>query len=49
LVVRTHDGRSRSFELADFVSVADFDARLDRAISELGVGVEIKEHPFGCQ
>jgi hypothetical protein len=28
LLVRTHDGRSRSFELADGIAVADFDARL---------------------
>ena len=27
LIVRTHDGRNRSFELADGVPVADFDAR----------------------
>jgi Family of unknown function (DUF5996) len=47
LVVRTHDGRSRSFELDDGVSVADFDARLHQALSELEVDVEIKEHPFG--
>jgi hypothetical protein len=47
LVVRTHDDRSRSFELADGVPVADFDARLHRALSELGVDVEVKEHPFG--
>jgi hypothetical protein len=47
LVVCTRDGRSRSFELADGVPVADFDARLHQALSELGVDVEIKEHPFG--
>jgi hypothetical protein len=47
LVVRTDDGRSRSFSLAEGVSVADFDARLHRVLSELGVDVEIREHPFG--
>jgi hypothetical protein len=47
LLVRTHDGRSRSFELADGVPVADFDVRLHRALSELGVDVEINERPFG--
>ena len=47
LVVRTDDGRSRSFELAGGVPVADFDARLHDALSELGVDVEIKEQPFG--
>ena len=47
LLVRTHDGRSRSFELADGVPVADFDAWLHRELSELGIDVEIKEQPFG--
>jgi len=47
LLVRTHDGRNRSFGLADGVPVADFDARLHRTLGELGVDVEIKEHPFG--
>jgi hypothetical protein len=47
LLVRTHDGRTRSFDLADGVPVADFDARLHKALSELGIDVEIKEHPFG--
>jgi hypothetical protein len=47
LVVRAHDGRSRSFGLADGVPVADFDVRLHEALVELGVDVEIKEHPFG--
>jgi hypothetical protein len=47
LVVRTHDGESRSFALADGVPVADFDAQLHQALGELGVDVEIKEDPFG--
>jgi hypothetical protein len=47
LLVRTHDGRSRSFGLAHGVPVADFDARLHQALRELGVDVEIKEQPFG--
>ena len=47
LLVRTHDGRVRSFDLAEGVPVADFDGRLHAALSELGVDVEIKEHPFG--
>jgi uncharacterized protein DUF5996 len=47
LIVRTHDGRSGSFELADGVPVADFDARLHEALRELGVDVAIKEEPFG--
>ena len=47
LLVRTHDGRARSFDLAGGIPVADFDARLHEALSELGIDVEIKEHPFG--
>jgi hypothetical protein len=47
LLVRTHDDRIRSFDLADGVPVANFDARLHEALSELGIDVEIKEHPFG--
>jgi hypothetical protein len=47
LIVRAHDGRTRSFELADGVPVADFDARLHEALGELGVDVGIREEPFG--
>jgi hypothetical protein len=47
LVVRAGDGRTRSFELAGGVPVADFDARLHETLSELGVDVTIKEQPFG--
>jgi hypothetical protein len=47
LVVRTADGRSRSFELGDGVAVADFDARLHAMLGDLGIDVEIKEEPFG--
>ena len=47
LLVRTHDGRTRSFGLADGVPVADFDARLHETLSELGIDVEINERPFG--
>jgi hypothetical protein len=47
LIVRTHDGRTRSFELGDGVPVADFDARLHETLRELGVDVAIKEQPFG--
>jgi Family of unknown function (DUF5996) len=47
LLVRTHDGRVRSFELADGVPVADFDARLHETLSELVVDVAIREQPFG--
>ena len=47
LVVRTLDGRTRAFPLADGLSVADFDARLHDALAELGVDVAIREEPFG--
>jgi Family of unknown function (DUF5996) len=46
LLISTHDGRKRSFGLAEGVPVADFDARLHQALGELGVDVEIKEDPF---
>jgi len=47
LLVRTHDGRSRSLELAGGVPVADFDASLHRELNELGIDVQIREQPFG--
>ena len=47
LVVRTADGRTRSFELGDGLSVADFDARIHTTLGELRVDVEIREQPFG--
>ena len=47
LVVQTSDGRESSFELADGVPVAEFDARLHETLAELGVDVEIREQPFG--
>lgn len=47
LVVRTLDGRTCTFSLANGVSVADFLARLHSALDELGVDVEIQEKPFG--
>jgi hypothetical protein len=47
LIVRTHDGRSRSLALADGVPVAAFDTWLHRKLGELGIDVEIKEQPFG--
>jgi Family of unknown function (DUF5996) len=46
LIVRTADGRTRSFELRSGLSVAEFDARLHAILAELGVDVEIKEEPF---
>jgi hypothetical protein len=47
LVVRTADGRTRSFAFENGLSVADFDARVHSALRELEVDVEIKEQPFG--
>ena len=47
LVVRTGDGRTRSFELAGGVSVADFDTRIHATLADLGIDVDIKEQPFG--
>ena len=47
LIVRTADGRTRSFELGDGVPVADFDARIHTTLGELGIDVEIREQPFG--
>ena len=46
-VVRTADGRTRAFELAGGVAVADFDARMHATLAELGIDVQIKEEPFG--
>ena len=47
LIVRTADGRTKSFELASGVPVADFDARIHATLKELGIDVAIKEEPFG--
>lgn len=47
VLVRTADGRNRSFELGDGVTVADFYRRLRALLAELGIDVEIKEQPFG--
>jgi hypothetical protein len=47
LVVRTADGRTRSFGPGSGLPVADFDARIHAILGELGVDVDIKEEPFG--
>jgi hypothetical protein len=47
LIIRTADGRTKSFELGSGLSVADFDARLHAKLRELGLDVEIREQPFG--
>ena len=49
LLVWTHDGRSRSFELAEGVAVTDFEAHLHQVLGELGIDVAMKEHPFGVR
>lgn len=45
LIVRTMDGRTRSFPLGS--SVAEFDASLHAMLRELGIDVPIDERPFG--
>ncbi len=47
VIVRTADGRTRSFELIDGLSVAEFDARIHALLGELGVDVQINEKPYG--
>jgi Family of unknown function (DUF5996) len=47
LVVRTADGRTRSFGLGNGLPVADFDAAIHAELAELGIDVDIKEKPFG--
>ena len=47
LVIRTADGRVRSFELGGGLAVADFDARVHSILRELGFDVQIREEPFG--
>lgn len=45
LVVRTADGRTRSFALGS--SVAEFDKELHATLAELGIDVAINERPYG--
>ncbi len=47
LVVRTADGRTRSFGLGSGLPVADFDARIHAILRQLGIDIDIKEEPFG--
>jgi hypothetical protein len=47
LVVQTTDGRTRSFELGDGMSVADFDEQLHATLGDLAIDVPIREQPFG--
>ncbi len=47
LVIATNGGEIESFELADCLSVAEFDRRLHTALGRLGIDVEIRESPFG--
>jgi hypothetical protein len=46
LVVLSSDGRTKRFDLAEGVTVADFSARIHQALADLGVDVAIKEDPF---
>jgi hypothetical protein len=46
VIVRTADGRAKSFQLGDGVPVAEFDAQLHGRLAELGVDVAIKEEPY---
>ena len=43
LVVRTGDGRTKSFELGAGLPVADFDAATPRVLAELGIDIAIRE------
>jgi hypothetical protein len=47
LVIRTGDGRTRSFELGTGLPVADFDALLHASLADLGLDIAIKQRPFG--
>jgi hypothetical protein len=47
LVVTTHRGDVRSFELANGLTVAGFDERLHGLLRELGIDIDILERPFG--
>jgi uncharacterized protein DUF5996 len=47
LILRTADGRTKSFELRGGLPVADFDTRLHTMLADLDIDVEIKEEPFG--
>jgi hypothetical protein len=47
LVVATNGGAVESFELADGLSVAEFDERLHATLAGLDVDVAIREEPYG--
>ena len=47
LSVQTADGRTKSLELGDGLSVADFDVGIHAILRDLGIDVAIKEEPFG--
>ena len=48
-IVRTADGRTRSFELGGGMPVAEFDAGVHALLGELGVDVEIWRSRSGCR
>ena len=45
LVIATNSGAVESFELADGLSVAEFDEKLDAILTRLGIDVTIRETP----
>lgn len=47
LVVETNEGAVEFFELADGLSVAEFDEKLHATLARLGVDVAIRETPYG--
>lgn len=47
LVISTAGGHTKCFALESGLPVADFDADIHALLGELGIDVEIKEHPFG--
>jgi hypothetical protein len=46
LVVATNRGETKSFELVDGLSVAEFDEKLHATLAALGIDVAIREQPF---
>ena len=47
LVLATNRGEIDSFDLADGLSVAEFDARLHAVLASRGIDVAIREEPYG--
>ena len=47
LVISTNSGAVETFELADGLSVAEFDEKLHAMLTRLGIDIAIRETPFG--